>query len=76
MSQIGMYWEKKVLLITKYNFNIPIDTFEKNNTRLVNQLWKLIPMRENAENWQRQLNTVILEVAGLGEILSSLPQFL
>lgn len=33
-------------------------------------------MRENAENWQRQLNTVILEVAGLGEILSSLPQFL
>lgn len=33
-------------------------------------------MRENAENWQRQLNTVILEVAGLGEIFSPLPQFL
>ena len=65
-----------MLLITKYNFNIPIDTLEKNNTRLVNQLWKLIPMRENAENWQRQLNTVILEVAGLGEIFSPLPQFL
>lgn len=76
MSQTGMYCEKKVQLITKYNFDIPIESLKKNNTRLVNQMWKLIPMRENAENWQKQLNTVILEVAGLGEIFGSLPQFL
>lgn len=71
-----MFYERKVLLITKYNFDIPIENLEKNNTRLVNQMWKLIPMRENAENWQKQLDTVILEVAGLGEIFNSLPQFL
>jgi hypothetical protein len=39
-------------------------------------MWKLIPMRENNENWQKQLDTVILEVAGLSEIFYLTPQFL
>ena len=33
-------------------------------------------MRENQENWQKQLDTVTLEVAGLNEIFLSYPQFL
>lgn len=36
--------------------------------RLTNQLWKLIPMRENDEDWEKQLNTVTLEIAGLNEL--------
>ena len=47
-----------------------------NVKRLTNQLWKLIPMRENQEDWQKQLDTVRLEVAGLNEIFLSYPQFL
>ena len=49
---------------------------EKNSIRLVNQLWKLIPMRENEEDWKKQLNTLIIEIAGLGNIFSEVPQFL
>lgn len=56
------------------NFNF--DVVEKNIVRLTNQLWKLIPMRENKEDWKKQLNTVIIEVAGLGEIFKQEPQFL
>ena len=37
--------------------------------RLTNQLWKLIPMRENEEDWQGQLDGVILELTGLNEVL-------
>ena len=48
----------------------------KNIKRLTNQLWKLIPMRENEEDWQKQLNTVIIEIAGLNEIFVQSPQFL
>lgn len=48
----------------------------KNIKRLTNQLWKLIPMRENEEDWQKQLNTVIIEIAGLNEIFVQNPQFL
>lgn len=39
-----------------------------NNRRLTNQLWKLIPMRENEEDWGKQLDTVILEFVGLNEL--------
>ena len=60
----------------KYGFDIPLQSLEKNVIRLTNQLWKLIPMRENGENWEKQLNTVILEIAGLNEIFIENPQFL
>ena len=33
-------------------------------------------MRENNEDWQKQLNTVIIEIAGLNEIFIFNPQFL
>lgn len=38
--------------------------------RLTNQVWKLIPMRENEECWHDQLLTVLLELTGLN-ILSN-----
>lgn len=33
-------------------------------------------MRENNEDWRKQLETVTLEVVGLNEIFLSFPQFL
>jgi len=33
-------------------------------------------MRENEEDWEKQLNTLIIEIAGLGSIFSEVPQFL
>ena len=62
--------------MTKYNFDFPIEDIEINVRRLTNQLWKLIPMREHKEDWPKQLNTVILEIAGLNEIFNKSPQFL
>lgn len=74
MNLTGQSLEKQVLW-TKYCFGLSIEDLDKNIKRLTNQLWKLIPMRENEENWQKQLDTVILEIAGLNEILIS-PLFL
>ena len=62
--------------LTKYNFSFDKNIVEKNVMRLTNQLWKLIPMRENEEDWEKQLDTVILEIAGLNEIFIEDPQFL
>lgn len=36
--------------------------------RLINQLWKLIPMKENNEDWITHLAIVIEEISGLVEI--------
>lgn len=33
-------------------------------------------MRENEEDWEKQLDTVIIEIAGLGEIFYLVSQFL
>ena len=48
--------------------NIPAAAVTSNINRLTNQLWKLIPMRENQEDWLIQLDTVIIELAGLQEL--------
>ena len=62
-------------MITKYFFDFRMEEIEANVRRLTNQLWKLIPMREHGEDWPKQLDTVILEIAGLNEIFIA-PQFL
>ena len=67
------------VLQTKYDFSFSFEDIEKNVIRLTNQLWKLIPMRENNEDWQKQLNTVIIEIAGMNEVFLAdefSPQFL
>lgn len=48
------------------------DSFVVTNlNRLTNQLWKLIPMRENQENWSLHLDSLIVELAGLNELSSN-----
>ena len=55
---------------------IPEPIIVSDVNRLTNQMWKLIPMRENEENWEKQLETVIVEVVGLNEIFVMCPTFL
>lgn len=61
---------------TKYDFNFPKDVIQKDVIRLTNQIWKLIPMKERQEDWKKQLDTVIIEIAGLNEIFIQEPHFL
>lgn len=57
-------------MTSKYNKEIIQEDFEKEINRLTNQLWKLIPMRENGEDWNRQLENVIVEIVGIQEIIN------
>ena len=52
-----------------------MESLHINIKRLTNQLWKLIPMRENNEDWRKQLDTVLIEIAGLNELFIN-PLFL
>lgn len=61
---------------TKYNFEFSREVIHNNMTRLTNQLWKIIPMYENAEDWKKQLSTVLIEIRGLNEIFSNNSLFL
>ena len=57
-----------IMMYNKYNIYFTKEEIRNEVIRLTNQLWKLIPMRENEEDWQKQLDTVILEFVGLNEI--------
>lgn len=68
ISRIGLLLEKRVFLVDKYEIDFPLDTREQDLKRLINQLWKLIPMKENDEDWINHLNTMIEEISGLVRI--------
>lgn len=57
-----------MLQITKYGLT-EIKNWHTYILRLTNQLWKLIPMRENGEDWEKQIDSLILELTGTNEIL-------
>ena len=46
------------------------DILEQDRIRLTNQLWKLIPMWENGEDWESHLDSVITEIMGLIKLFS------
>lgn len=68
--QLGASCSLVVLLITKYGFEISDDAFAFDKKRLINQIWKLLPMREKEEDWQEHLKKIIIEISGLNEIFN------
>ena len=52
----------------KYGIGFSQEIKDLDTKRLINQLWKLIPMKENNENWAAHLAIVLEEIAGLSEI--------
>ena len=61
---------------TKYGFSFKKEAFDMNVNRLINQLWKLIPMRENKEDWRSHLISLHLEIVGLGQIYNNSPAYI
>lgn len=58
-------------MIDKYDIGFADEIVKQDRTRLINQLWKLIPMRENDEDWEEHLKTMIEEISGLSEIFQN-----
>ena len=55
-------------MITKYNSCFDEKVVQTDLRRLVNQIWKLLPMKEKEENWEKQLSSVLIELHGLHEM--------
>ena len=60
-------------MTTKYGFDCDLDESRK---RVTNQIWKLIPLWEENADWEKQLNSIIIEIAGLNEIFKGQVNFL
>lgn len=56
-------------MLTKYDAEIKKETLTSNLHRLLNQIYKLLPFREEGADWEKPLNTIQIELAGLNELL-------
>ena len=55
-------------MIVKYNTYIKDEAIKNNLKRLLNQIYKLLPTREEGLNWEKPLFTIIEEFAGMSEL--------
>lgn len=52
----------------KYNLEINQETINNNLTRIINQVYKLLPSREEGLDWTKPLDTIIVELVGMGSL--------
>lgn len=55
-------------MLLKYNLDIDKEAIQVNLTRLTNQIYKLLPIREEGGDWRRPLETIMEEVAGVDRL--------
>lgn len=56
-------------MVIKYNLDIAEDAILQNINRITNQIFKLLPSREEGGDWETPLHNLILEVVGMNELL-------
>lgn len=56
-------------MIIKYECDIQTEAICANLKRITNQIYKLLPLREEGGNWEKPLLTIIEEMAGMSRLL-------
>ena len=56
-------------MIIKYNTLIRDEAVQNNLKKLTNQIYKLLPNREENIDWEKPLETIIVELAGMDILL-------
>ena len=56
-------------MVIKYNARIDDEAIVTNIERLTNQIFKLLPNREEGGDWKTPLQNLIIEIAGMDKLL-------
>lgn len=57
-------------MLIKYDAEIDDNAIAKNIEKITNQIFKLLPLREEGGDWQSPLENLILEIVGMSKLLS------
>ena len=57
---------------TKYTLEVSYDTLSQSLKRNINLVYKLLPMREEGNDWEKPLETIIEELVGMNRLLVDL----
>ena len=52
-------------MLLKYNINFSQDIIQNDIKRIINQTYKLLPTRQEGNDWQKPLKTIIEELIGM-----------
>ena len=64
------------LVMKAHNIEFENTLIASDLRRLINQIWKILPMREKEENWKHQLDMVLIELYGLHAMFGDQLDFL
>ncbi len=56
-------------MVLKYNIEIDNNAIIENIDRIISQIFKLLPSREEGGDWETPLQNLILEVGGMNKLL-------
>ena len=56
-------------MVTKYNVEIRNEAITTNLKRITNQVYKLLPSREEGADWEKPLSTLLEEISGMNRLL-------
>lgn len=56
-------------MVIKYDTDFAGDAIIENLNRIINQIFKLLPSREEGEDWEASLHNLILEITGMNRLL-------
>lgn len=57
-------------MVLKYNVGISNDVISYRLQNLINQIYKLLPTREENSDWVRPLETILEELAGMQRLMN------
>lgn len=63
---------KEVVGMNKYGLEITPEIFSSSLKRNINLIYKLLPMREEGQDWQKPLETILEELVGMNRLLVGL----
>lgn len=58
-------------LFLKYDVSIDKEDFSVNIKRIINQLYKILPMREQGKDWKKPLETLIEQLCGMKRLIEN-----
>lgn len=60
------------MMKTKYDLEVSKETLCKSLKRIINLVYKLLPLREEGNDWTKPLETIIEELVGMNRLLIDL----
>lgn len=57
-------------MVLKYDIDIDNTTISRRIQNLINQIYKLLPSREQGSDWEKPLQTIMEELAGMHRLMN------